>query len=62
MTSRSETHGAEPNDVVIRGGLVMPMVRPHEWFLGDISIRDGRIDKIENREELSISLGTIDAR
>ena len=25
-------------------------------------IRDGRVDKIEDREELSISLGTIDAR
>jgi putative ABC transport system ATP-binding protein len=27
-----------------------------------IWIRDGRIDKIENRDELSISVGTIDAR
>jgi putative ABC transport system ATP-binding protein len=27
-----------------------------------IWIRDGRVDKIENREELSISVGQIDSR
>ena len=27
-----------------------------------IWIRDGRIDKIEDRDELSISIGTIDSR
>jgi cytosine/adenosine deaminase-related metal-dependent hydrolase len=30
-------------DLVVQNGLVLPMVRPGEYFKGDVAIRDGRI-------------------
>ncbi len=33
----------EHADLVIRNGLVIPMVGDREWFYGDITVRDGRI-------------------
>ena len=32
-----------PGDLLIRNGLVMPMVHDREWFRGDVVVRDGRI-------------------
>lgn len=40
------TSSSNAPDLVIRGGLVLPMVADHENFHGDISIRNGRISKI----------------
>ena len=33
-------------DLLIRNGLVIPMVRDREWFRGDIVIRNGRIEEV----------------
>lgn len=37
------------HDLLIRGGMVMPMVDDHEWFLGDLVIDGGRISKVVRR-------------
>jgi len=38
---------SERSDLLIRNGLVMPMVRDREWFRGDVTVRDGRIAEVQ---------------
>lgn len=33
----------EPTDLLIRNGLIIPMVGDREWFYGSVRVRDGRI-------------------
>lgn len=35
-----------PYDLIIRGGIVLPMVDDDDWFEGDLLIRDGRIAQV----------------
>ncbi|MFV2072847.1 MAG: amidohydrolase family protein [Thermoanaerobaculales bacterium] len=34
------------DDLLIKGGLVIPMVRDREWFHGDVLVRNGRIEEV----------------
>ena len=36
----------QPDDLLIKGGLVIPMVRDREWFHGDVLVRNGRIEEV----------------
>jgi cytosine/adenosine deaminase-related metal-dependent hydrolase len=49
-------------DLVIRDGLVMPMVSDAEWFSGEVVIRDGRIEAVaENPTGRSGATQVLDA-
>lgn len=49
------------SEIVIRNGLVIPMIRDHEWSTGDVSIRDGRITAVGSAGAVSDDAVTLDA-
>jgi 5-methylthioadenosine/S-adenosylhomocysteine deaminase len=49
-------------EIVITNGLVIPMVRDHEWLEGDVTIRDGRIASVGGTAAVSDETVKLDAR
>ncbi len=49
-------------EIVITNGLVIPMVRDHEWLEGDVAIRDGRIASVGGTATISDDAVILDAR
>jgi len=56
------SNGSGAPDLVIRNGLVLPMVNDGEYFRGDVSISDGRITAVtEGSSEESDAVRVLDA-
>lgn len=49
----------QPNDLLIRGGIVVPMERDRHWFTGDVLVRDGRIAEVHEGASSSQGLATV---
>ena len=50
-------------EIVITNGMVIPMVRDHEWHTGDVSVRNGRIASVGGASAaVSSDALTLDAR
>jgi 5-methylthioadenosine/S-adenosylhomocysteine deaminase len=49
MTTDRDSPLERPYDLAIRGGLVLPMTVAREHFIGDVLIRDGRIEVITKK-------------
>lgn len=49
-------------EIVITNGLVIPMVRDHEWLEGDVTVRDGRIVSVGGAAAVSDDTVVLDAR
>jgi 5-methylthioadenosine/S-adenosylhomocysteine deaminase len=49
-------------EIVITNGLVIPMIRDHEWLEGDVTIRDGRIASVGGTAAVSDGTVVLDAR
>ena len=49
------------SEMLVRGGLVIPMVRDHEWMAGDVRLRDGRIASVGASDEAGDDIPILDA-